>query len=255
MEQYLNILPKQAPAAFEAPKGVLNNGFVRVVCAPVPGWDLRNAVKAAVSLAIAASYVAVSASVLLVPVWLWALRHRMQAAGALLSFSVLPLLLLPPLLFLAADHIVRYDTRRTSQNKASLLTASSVATRPLIAASLHNNSNTRQPNGTAAAAITTSGASSSHQTAPAGAPAAQKHKAQSADWHPVRQAIIKLEYDLYGNELTEGVLPHSQLAVHVERLCSDVGVQLPAGNLTPAVMLQLLTSAREAAGIDEQQVQ
>lgn len=40
----------------------------------------------------------------------------------------------------------------------------------------------------------------------------------------MRQAIIKLDTALYGNDLTEGLLPVDALPSHVRKLCEEVGV-------------------------------
>mmetsp|Transcript_17548 Transcript_17548/g.30106 ORF Transcript_17548/g.30106 Transcript_17548/m.30106 type:complete len:297 (+) Transcript_17548:472-1362(+) len=66
-------------------------------------------------------------------------------------------------------------------------------------------------------------------------------KAHSADEAAVRKIIMQLELSVYGNELSEGLLPTSVLPSRVQRLCEEVGVPCGSKDLaSPAGMLAVL---------------
>ncbi len=73
--------------------------------------------------------------------------------------------------------------------------------------------------------------------------------AGGTDWAAVRQLVIKLEFEVFGNELNAGVLPSDVLPSRVHKLCDEVGVAFPPGTATPAGLLSLLEDVRRVVGI------
>lgn len=58
--------------------------------------------------------------------------------------------------------------------------------------------------------------------------------------HKVRTLIIELERTVYGNELTEGVLPAHVLPQRVQKLCEEVGLAWENGGSTSLSLERLL---------------
>lgn len=122
MREYLKIACQ--PVEKEQPTDRLGRLFVCMLCPPTPGWlDLAAGCKLLLALLVAASYVAVYGSFLLVPLWLAAIRQAWawQRAGQAVLIAIAGLLAL-----LGADSLVKWHTQDQAARMSGLITASSL---------------------------------------------------------------------------------------------------------------------------------
>lgn len=247
IDHYLNMLPAPPTAMYEEPKGAAKL-FVDLLCPPVSFSALKPyATNACAQL----SHITVNLSVVLVPLWLWLLRH-LSRQDSPLYLSVL-VVLVGLAVLLISELVHQADLQRKLKRGSVVITPTQLGvwarppppldTAPARATAPAQTSKTSRPplppaNATAApttavavpSSVATRAARPAAQPAPASsAPQRQKAAADEALARAVRGAIMRLEQTVYGNEVSADVLPASALPQHTQRLCEEVGVAWDQG--------------------------
>ncbi|KAG2482206.1 hypothetical protein HYH03_018851 [Edaphochlamys debaryana] len=244
----------QGPLTYEKPKG-MDAILVKILCPPTDFADVQRITKVFIRAFVLLSTYIIPLSVVLVPGWLWLVRHELLLGhrGDAILVTIAGLLL-----FLAAD-----------TTKSATASASAAATEGAFTAA-DRTAYQQTPGGvvphpagpfgssTTAPTATSRGVPASAAAAPRAAPPAAAATAATANLEPiilrVKQRIIKLELLLFGNELTEADIPRDALHARVQALCSEVGVPFggPGGSSAHPGVAELdiqLQAVEKALGV------
>eukprot|EP00798_Chlamydomonas_sp_ICE-L_P011418 gene11418-17791_t len=191
-------------------------------------------------------------SCILVPFWLWLTRHTWSSS----AFLGVLLFILGVLLFLAAEAITDRENDRLAALRLVTTHETSIPPpRPAFSslvggalkASQANSKGRGLPPPVVAGVAGVAGIAGNKAD-----PALAKEVRQKLiKLESVRQKLIKLESVMFGNELTEGVLPLEVLHQRVLALCEDLGVQ-PKGStntMSLAHMSSLLDEVASHVGV------
>mmetsp|Transcript_36505 Transcript_36505/g.81278 ORF Transcript_36505/g.81278 Transcript_36505/m.81278 type:complete len:376 (-) Transcript_36505:477-1604(-) len=246
---YLELVEERKPLAmdFEKPKG-LAKLFV-LLCPALDFVDLRATCKTVVGILTAVSRLAIPLSFILAPLWLWQVREVYRQGNLLgaATWFVAGLILWVCMDLLLQQHAAERSRMQGSFNAANANIAP------------HNrNTLSKVPSKAQAAGAGPAAAGAGSRGLQPGAlggaqPSGErtsadggvKRAAASGPVKQVRQLVMKLEAELYGNELTEGVLPLDVLPLRVRKLCQDVGVTLPGNEAAPLGMEEMLTALQQ----------
>ncbi len=254
----LGTLPKPQAAAFDQPKG-LSALFVKCVCFPASWFDLNQVVRGVRSLLARIAFLVVWGSFIFVPAWLWLVRHCSLHHQHLIAVVTV----LGAAFFLACDTIAQRTSKQAAADKGSIVTAATISTylsQPVsqasaaparvgrVGSSRGPASSTDRANAGSPAPGPPGSATAAPAARSAGTPA-QGAPAAASEWAGVRKAVIALEYDVFGNELTEGVLPADVLPGRVRMLCEQVGLAYPEGSVTPQTLSELLAQVQRTLGV------
>ncbi|KAG2443326.1 hypothetical protein HYH02_009392 [Chlamydomonas schloesseri] len=208
----------QGPLDFTQPKG-LDKVALLVLCPPSDLLDMQRLTKLAAKLFTLLCKLLVALSFLVIPAWLWLVRHE-YAIGHTGDAAVVGVG--GVLLFLAADAVNKAAASSAAEAKAGVFTASersAYQSSPGYVASVAAAAAPASAAVHAAAAPRAAAGAAAHRSVPA-------YAASSTDpaVRQVKQRIMKLERLLFGNELTEADIGPDMLQGRVQALCLEVGV-------------------------------
>lgn len=258
-----------AAGGYDRPKSLASK-LLPLLCPPTDGLDMRAATKRLASAFASASLLVLTLSPLVVPAWLWLVRHELllghlgDAAGAAAGGL---LLLLAFNAAAGAASVARADKQRgvfsaaareayqTAPRQAWPAGATPFATSTAqhVAGAAAGGPARRAPGGGGGTAGPRAAAGSGdHVRAVSAASEEQVRRA--------KRLIIRLEGFLFGNELSEGDVPRDQLHARVKVLCGQLHVpypDAPAGAPKPTLpeLLRLLDQVEAAVGLRGQQQQ
>lgn len=211
-----------APLGFDAPKGLTAKLFLCLFCRPSPALlDTRDAVKRTAAGFALASRIVIYVPFLVIPLWLLLMR-LLYVAGH--STAAALVLVVGGFLLYLADASATAQLEQRAQRSAEVFTPEDADDRL----------QTRAPSGASRAAAATSphafdaAATGQPDTGlPAQQPpsaAAPLPKLVDPKLREVKAKVIKLEFALFGNELTPGDLGRDVIQQRVSKLCEEVGV-------------------------------
>ncbi|EFJ40683.1 hypothetical protein VOLCADRAFT_99462 [Volvox carteri f. nagariensis] len=254
----------QGQLSYDKPKG-LAALLLPILCPPTDFVDMQKLTKLLIRIAASASYWVVTLSFIVVPAWLWLLRHELlqDHRGDAAAVLALGLVILG-----AADWICSAAACAANARSVGVFTAGTISASQLLPTGGTGRfaQGTRSPSalpalgpaskpagGLAGASAPAPYASSLANDLPGGgsrvaASSAARSSQQTTGVNgsvgsqgpldplvrQVKQRIIKLEKILFGNDLTEADISPDALSSRVRLLCTEVGVPFggPGGSST-----------------------
>lgn len=246
----------------------LASKLLPMLCPPTDGLDMRKASKRLASAVAALAQLVLTLSPLIVPAWLWLVRHELllghmgDAAGAVTGGLVL---------LLACDAVAGAASAAKAEKQRGVFRAAAREAYQTAPRAARLGAGGATPFATSTSQHTSGAVAASAKRAPSGGSSAGPRPAGGSGDHgragaideQVRRAkrlIIRLEGFLFGNELTEGDVPRDQLHARVKVLCGQLHVaypDTPPGGAKPTLpeLLQLLDQVEAAVGLRGQQQQ
>ncbi|KXZ50150.1 hypothetical protein GPECTOR_17g786 [Gonium pectorale] len=214
----------QGPLAYDKPKG-LAALLVPILCPPTDLLDMQRLLRGIIKAFVRLSAVLVTLSFLVVPAWLWLIRHEAAIGhtGDAVGIAVGGLLLL-----LAADATHRAVSSSEAKLQSSLITPNAKLATQLAQRYAAAFGNTAAPAAAGASATSTPGRSHTHHHHH------HHHHQQDPLLREVKQRIIRLEGLVFGNELREADLSPDALHGRVQLLCTEVGVPFNGSGARPS---------------------
>lgn len=183
---------------------------------------------------------------LLVAPFLWGIRQLVLYTDALVALVVA---LIGFAIMVTVDEIAwSRAVKRDQQREDEAAAASSLSQRRAHAMHLFAASKPVPPPAPAAATAAAAPAAASASNPVSRSAAVSTKPKEDPALQQVRSAVIKLEAVLYGNELSNGVLPADALPVRTQKLCEEVGLPVPPCS-NAAEMLQALQQVQAEIGV------
>ena len=227
--EYLKMVEKEQhvsnPTTLDSPKG-LTKAFL-LLCPATDALDLMAASQVLGRALAALSHLVVFTSFLLVPAWLWLARHLFLSGRAPAAALCLALGLL---LFYIADLASRTDILGRVGRRRGVFTADSMVPHTSSRSSQASSQSRGAAGGAVSPASSPSKAAGGSRARSAAIGPSPLRPRDDALVHHVKQSVIRLEAEVFGNTVTEGTLPLDSLPQRVQKLCEEIGVPYTAGS-------------------------
>ncbi|GAX83620.1 hypothetical protein CEUSTIGMA_g11044.t1 [Chlamydomonas eustigma] len=189
-----------------------------------------------------------SLSWILVLPMLWAVRHllihgHIALGVSIATFSIFILMLAEHVATASAIHAAKISLGTPDRRKTQHIVSSSSPRAMAYYLSPVGQSGHKDVANATAAGVNSASSSKASSSKPAGKPEVDPVL------KAVRQSVIKLEGELYGNEVTEGLLPLEALPSRVQKICEDLGIPAVKHGAAMSEVLKALQRAEAEVGI------